>query len=112
MPPTAAIVIPTRGRPAYLDVALSSMAPQAAAAGAQIVVVDDGPDDATRAVAERFGARYVTPPDGRHGLNVARNAGIDATDAQLIVFTDDDVAVWDGWLAALLGAAADLPDEV
>jgi len=112
MPPTAAIVIPTRGRPAYLDVALSSIAPQAAAAGAQIVVVDDGPDDATRAVAERFGALYVLPPDGRHGLNVARNAGIDATQAQLLVFTDDDVAVWDGWLSALLGAAADLPDDV
>ena len=31
---------------------------------------------------------------------------------ELLVFTDDDVAVWDGWLAALLGAAADLPDEV
>ncbi len=112
MPPTAAIVIPTRGRPAYLDVALSGIAPQARAAGAEIVVVDDGPDAATRAVAERHGARCIQPPDGRHGLNVARNAGIDATAADLLVFTDDDVDPWDGWLAALLDAATDLPDDV
>ncbi len=112
MPPTAAIVIPTRGRPAYLDVALASIRPQALAAGAEILVVDDGPDAGTRAVAERHGARYVLPPDGRHGLNVARNAGIAATDADLLVLTDDDVAVRDGWLAALLQAAADLPEEV
>ncbi len=112
MPPTAAIVIPTRGRPAYLDVALASIRPQALAAGAEVLVVDDGPDAGTRAVAERHGARYVLPPGGRHGLNIARNAGIAATDAGLLVFTDDDVAVWDGWLPALLEAAADLPDDV
>ena len=112
MPPTAAIVIPTRGRPAYLDVALASIRPQALAAGAEILVVDDGPGEDTRAVAERHGARYVLPPAGRHGLNIARNAGIAATDADLLVFTDDDVAAWDGWLAALLQAAASLPDDV
>lgn len=112
MPPSAAIVIPTRGRPGALAVALASIAPQAAAAGAELLVVDDGPDAATRDVAERHGARYVVPPDGRRGLNVARNAGIDATAADLLVFTDDDVVVWPGWLAALLAAADERPAEV
>ena len=111
MPPSAAIVIPTRDRPAYLDVALASAAPQAARAGAQLIVVDDGPHAATQDVAARHGARYVVPEHG-HGLNVARNAGLDAAgEADLIVFLDDDVAVDDGWLDALLGAAAALPDE-
>lgn len=111
MPPTAAIIVPTRGRPVYLDAALASLAPQAAAAGAEILVVDDGPDPATRAVAASHGARYLDGTAGR-GLNAARNAGLAAARADLFVFVDDDIVVDDGWLAALTGAAAALPDEV
>ena len=111
MPPRCAIIVPTRGRPGYLDVALASIAPQAVAAGSEIVVVDDGPDDATRMVAERHGARYVAHPRPL-GINRARNSGIEATGAELLIFVDDDVAVADGWLAALLAADAGLPDDV
>jgi len=59
MAPRASIAIPTRDRPRYLDVALASICPQAAEHGAEVVVIDDGPDAATRAVAARHGARYV-----------------------------------------------------
>jgi GT2 family glycosyltransferase len=112
MAPRAAIVIPTRARPRYLDVALASIAPQAAEHGADVVVVDDGPDDATRAVAARHRARYVAH-DGPRGINVARNTAIDASgDADLVVYVDDDVEVWPGWLGALLAAAATCPAEV
>jgi GT2 family glycosyltransferase len=112
MPPRAAIVIPTRHRARYLDVALASIAPQASEAGAEIVVIDDGPDSATRAVAGYHGARYVAH-DGPRGLNVARNTAIDATsDAGLLVYVDDDVAVRTGWLPALLRAADECPLEV
>ncbi len=40
-PIPASIVIPTRGRAAYLEVALASILPQARAAGAEVLVVDD-----------------------------------------------------------------------
>ena len=100
---TASIIVPTRERPGYLDVALASIAPQAAAAGAELLVVDDGPDPATRATAQRHGARYVAH-DASRGLNAARNSGIDAARGDLLVFVDDDVAVRPGWLAALLDA--------
>jgi len=103
--PTASIIVPTRLRAGYLDVALASIAPQAAAAGAELLVVDDGPDEATRAVADRHGARYLAHPASR-GLNAARNSAIDAAAADLLVFVDDDVAVRPGWLAALLAADA------
>ncbi|MEA2193968.1 MAG: hypothetical protein QOG42_402, partial [Solirubrobacteraceae bacterium] len=105
MEPTASIIVPTRLRAGYLDVALASIAPQAAAAGAELIVVDDGPDAATRATADRHGARYVAHPASR-GLNAARNSGIDAATADLLVFVDDDVEVRPGWLAALLAADA------
>ncbi len=100
---TASIIVPTRQRAGYLDVALASIAPQATAAGAEMLVVDDGPDDATREVAARHGARYVAH-DASRGLNAARNTGIDAAHTDLLVFVDDDVAVRDGWLDALLAA--------
>ena len=111
MPPRCAIIVPTRGRPGYLDVALGSIAPQAAAHGAELLVIDDGPDYATRAVAERHGARYVAHA-GPLGLNRARNTAIAATDAELLAFVDDDVAVREGWLAALLAAHAAEPGDV
>ena len=103
MAPTASIIVPTRLRAEYLEVALASIAPQAAAAGAEVIVVDDGPDERTRAAAERHGARYVAHATSR-GLNAARNTGIDRAAADLLVFVDDDVEVRPGWLAALVAA--------
>jgi glycosyltransferase involved in cell wall biosynthesis len=73
MTPFASIVIPTRERPAYLEVALASVAPQAARAGAEVIVVDDGELRRNAELAERFGARYVALGRPR-GLNAARHA--------------------------------------
>jgi glycosyltransferase involved in cell wall biosynthesis len=109
-PIVASIVIPTRGRPDYLAVALSSIAPQAQEAGAEIVVVDDaGPSQAIRALVEDRGARYEPHP-GPLGLNVARNTGVERTSGELVVFVDDDVEVAPGWLDALLEAARGHPE--
>jgi GT2 family glycosyltransferase len=107
--PSASIVIPTRARPRYLEVALASIAPQAAAAGAEVVVVDDaGPSPAIRAIAARFGAHYEPHPRPL-GLNVARNTGVACSRGALVVFVDDDVEVCPGWLEALLCAAREHP---
>jgi GT2 family glycosyltransferase len=109
MPP-ASIVIPTRERLSYLEVALSSIAPAAAQAGAEMLVVDDaGPTPAARALAARFGARYEPHPEPL-GLNVARNTGVERSDGELVVFVDDDVRASPGWLGALLAAAAANPN--
>lgn len=110
MQPTASIVIPTRERPDYLEVALASIAPQAVAAGAELLVVhDDPPSPAIRALAERFGAAYLSH-DRPLGLNAARNTGISHSQGELLVFVDDDVEVHPGWLEALLRAAREHPD--
>ncbi len=107
----AAVAIPTQRRAPYLEVALASIIPQAHAVGAEVLVVDDGPDEATRAAAERHGARYL-PHASPRGLNAARNTALQATDARLVCFVDDDVEVRPGWLDALLAAATACPDEV
>jgi GT2 family glycosyltransferase len=108
--PSASIVIPTRARPDYLAVALASIAPQAAAAEAEVVVVDDArPSEEMRELAERFGARYE-PHASPRGLNVARNTGVKRSTGELVVFVDDDVEVVPGWLAAMLKAAREHPE--
>ena len=109
MAPPASVIFPTRGRRDYLAVALASVAAQARARGAEILVVHDDPQDApTRALAERHGARYLAHGETR-GLNAARNTGIDAAAAELLCFLDDDVEAWPGWLDALLAGAAASP---
>jgi glycosyltransferase involved in cell wall biosynthesis len=106
----ASIVIPTRGRPGYLDVALASVVPQALRFSAEVIVVTDGEDTATAAVAERHGARLVALPAGA-GANAKRNAGVAEARADLIVFIDDDVEAPSGWLEALLAGAAAAPEH-
>ena len=106
MPPAASILFPTRRRRDYLAVALASVAAQARAHGAEIVVLeDDAADPQTARLAARYGARHAAL-GAPSGLNVARNAAAAAAEGELLCFLDDDVAVWPGWLDALLAAAA------
>jgi GT2 family glycosyltransferase len=109
MPPSASVIIPTRARLSYLEVALSSIAPAAARAGAEVLVVDDaGPSLPARELVERFSAVYQPHPRPL-GLNVARNTGVQSSHGELLVFVDDDVRVSPGWLDALLRAAHENP---
>jgi len=108
--PPASIVIPTRARAAYLEVALRSLAEQAQRAGAEVLVIDDaGESQRMRELVERFGARYVPHPRPL-GLNVARNTGVERSRGELVAFLDDDVRTDPGWLQALLEAAARNPE--
>ncbi len=110
----ASILIPTRGRPGYLEVALASVAPQAAQTGAELLVIDDGDDPATAAVVARHGVRLISMPhrpDAAHGANAARNAGIAASTGDPVVLLDDDVRAPEGWLAELLRGIDAAPEH-
>ncbi len=111
MEPPASIVIPTRERLPYLEVALASLAGQAAELGAEVLVVEDGPGGTgARELAARHGARYLAT-GAAAGLNAARNRGVRDTSGPLVIFLDDDVRVRPGWLAALLRAAREHPED-
>src|SRR4051794_31932695 len=107
--PSASVVIPTRERAGYLAVALDSVLPQAQEAGADVLVVLDGPDPSSEAVARERGVRVVAH-DAPRGLNAARNTGVAETGGELVVFVDDDVEARPGWLEALVRAAGEQPD--
>jgi glycosyltransferase involved in cell wall biosynthesis len=108
MTPEISVVIPTRNRAKYLDVALVSLAVQPPGIDYEVIVVDDGSTDATAEIVARHRVRLVSSP-GR-GLNSGRNAGAAASSAPLIAFLDDDVRVDPGWLAALRDGAAHYPE--
>src|SRR5688572_16450645 len=104
MPPSASLLFPTRRRREYLAVALASVAPQAAAHGAEIVVVEDDPaDPETERLVIAHGGRYLAHGEPR-GINVARNSAIGAATGDLLCLLDDDVEVWPRWLETMLKA--------
>jgi glycosyltransferase involved in cell wall biosynthesis len=108
--PTASIVIPTRGRPTYLDVALSSVIPQATRADAEVIVVNDGDDPSTAAVAARHNVGMVAL-ERPSGVSAGRNAGAAASEGELIVLIDDDIHAPPGWLDAFLAGADSYPSH-
>ena len=64
--PIASIIIPAYRAPDYLDVTLRSITPQAAASGAEVIVVSDGPDAANDA-RRRTSRRAIGHPPGPCG---------------------------------------------
>ncbi|MBD0283061.1 MAG: glycosyltransferase family 2 protein [Thermoleophilaceae bacterium] len=107
--PAVTVVVPTRGRAAYLEVTLDSLLRQRTDIPHEILVVDDGAADSTREVAARAGLRCVSHAEPR-SLNAARNTGIREGRAPLVAFVDDDVEAPPGWLEALWRGAERHPD--
>ncbi|HET9886361.1 MAG TPA: glycosyltransferase [bacterium] len=70
----------------------------------EMIVVDDGSADATRAVAERGGARVLSQTN--RGPAAARNYGWKSAAAHTILFTDSDCIPHSDW-ARLLSAGID-----
>lgn len=95
------VVIATRNNATRLEGTLHSLARCAKPAGTwEIVLVENGCEDDTCAVAERRVAdlplRLVHEP--RVGVSRARNAGVRAALGKLILFTDDDVEFSEAWI--------------
>lgn len=103
------VVVPTRNRAAYLEVALLSILSQELDEPFEVIVVDDASSDQTAAIAQRLGARVIRQPRAQ-GPNPARNQGISTARAGLIALVDDDVAAPPGWLWALYEGSRRNPD--
>lgn len=120
--PTMSVVIATWRRPQMLQRCLDGLRAQTFDAHRlELVVADDGPDDATRAVVEGFAAaapgwrvRYV-PVRDTQGPAAARNRGWQAATGHIIAFTDDDTIpapTWlaEGWRTMRAGDDSTVPD--
>jgi glycosyltransferase involved in cell wall biosynthesis len=107
--PPISVVLPTRNRADYLDVALASLVSQRLDGPYELLVVDDDSEDRTQTVVQKWSVRCIRAERPR-GLNAARNLGVSATAAPLVAFVDDDVYVPPDWLRALLEGAGRHPD--
>jgi mycofactocin glycosyltransferase len=104
--PSLSFVIPVRNDALNLDRCLASIRRNEATAGElEIIVVDNGSEDASRAVALRRGARVLSLP----GLHVSelRNRGAAASRASVIAFVDADHEIVPGWTCAALARLAE-----
>jgi glycosyltransferase involved in cell wall biosynthesis len=84
------IIIPTHDRPTLLPRAVDSA--RRAGAEIEVVVVDDGSTDDTRAVCAALDDIVYVRLDERRGVGYARAAGIAASSGAYISFLDDDDA--------------------
>lgn len=93
---------------------IASLRRSAAAAGAalQIVVVDNASGDDSRRTARRTGADIVVENPLNAGFVVAASQGIALSRAPWVLLVNPDVVVSESFVAAVLGAAEDAPDDV
>jgi glycosyltransferase involved in cell wall biosynthesis len=113
--PEISIIVCTRDRARVLPRALRAAAGQVTDFPFEILVVDNGSRDDTRAVVERLSAdmasvRYVHEPEA--GLSRARNRGAADARAPLLVYLDDDAEPVPGWLAAVRAAFRETPAAI
>lgn len=86
-----AVVIPVYDGASTLAECLGAVR-GALAPGDELVVVDDASNDASAALAEAAGARVLRQPVNR-GQAAARNVGVAATTADVLLFVDADVVM-------------------
>ncbi|WP_461110287.1 glycosyltransferase family 2 protein [Streptomyces calidiresistens] len=108
-PRLISVVIPVRDGAGTLPSQLTALARQTTTVPWEVLVVDNGSTDSTRAVAERARPRFrclrIIDASDRPGESRARNRGIAAARGDFIAFCDADDIADPGWLAALAAAA-------
>lgn len=114
----ATVLIATYNRATLLEETLRSLAGLRVAPGFtwDVIIIDNNSRDDTREVVERhvpgFPVRLQYLFEGQQGRSSALNAGIDRAEGRILAFTDDDVRVAPGWLAAACGPLSDVGSAV
>ncbi len=99
------VIVPTHNRGALLRDHLDTVLNQTYD-DYEVVYADDASTDDTPSILKEYAARY---PDRLRHLRVdfgapgpVRNAGVQAAQGELLLFTDDDVTVPPNWIADML----------
>jgi glycosyltransferase involved in cell wall biosynthesis len=112
--PRISVVIPTHNRAGLLECSLHSLGSQSLPASDwEVVVVDDGSDDATGAVCETWSSRlpltYLRIQQS--GIAAAKNLGLFAARSPVVLFFDDDDVADENMLGEHLKTHARYPLE-
>lgn len=106
------VIVPAYNAARWLEACLESVTGQRSGLH-RLIVVDDGSDDATAAIADRFAledprCRAVHIPHS--GVSAARNVGLDASDTEWVLFLDADDVLHPQALGIMLGTAMREPE--
>lgn len=101
------VVIPVFNNQATIAGTLASVLAQRFDGGVEVIVVNDGSTDGTRAVVEKFDARTRVIDQKNRGVAAARNAGISAAAGEYIALLDAD----DTWTGQILQKTVALLDK-
>lgn len=108
--PSVTALVPTYNNAATLEAALASLAAQRYAGSVDLLCVDGGSGDATREIAESYGATVIDNP--LRNEEEARALGLEAASGDLVLLLDADNEIpHPDWLERLV-AALSLADDV
>ena len=108
-PGTVSFVIPNYNHARYLGQAIESALGQTYP-HVEVIVVDDGSIDDSRAVAAAYGDRIRYIYQRNAGLSAARNTGVQAAQGEYIALLDADDLVEPAYAERLLDVLAQVPD--
>jgi glycosyltransferase involved in cell wall biosynthesis len=108
---TLSVIIPTRNRADFLEIALESIGQQSASKDRfETLVIDNGSTDHTRAVVDKIrgkisNLKYFHEP--QPGLHSGRHRGLRESMGDVLVYADDDIRAMPSWLSTLSEVFAD-----
>jgi len=106
------IVVPVKNAGAYIRETIESALAQSQEVG-ELIVVDDGSADNTRAIVGEFGdPRVKLLVNDRRGVSAARNLGARSATSEWLMFLDADDRLKSGAIGKLARAAALAPEAV
>lgn len=106
---SVSVVIPAFNAAATIGTAVESALSQIPEPR-EVIVVDDGSEDGTAAVASSLGSRVRVLRRSNGGVSVARNTGVQASSGDWISFLDADDEWYPGKLAYQLDQAVNWPE--
>jgi cellulose synthase/poly-beta-1,6-N-acetylglucosamine synthase-like glycosyltransferase len=100
--PSVSIIIPAKNAARTIAKCLQAvLAQKSFAEPYEVIVVDDGSDDTTAAIANGYGVRVIHLEEGI-GPAAARNAGAAVAKGEILVFTDADCEPESNWLVEMV----------
>jgi glycosyltransferase involved in cell wall biosynthesis len=103
LPPLVSVVVPVRNGERTIEECVRSLVAQSyPRERLEIVVVDNGSLDGTRAILAAFEPGIVVIAEAMPGASAARNAGVRRARGEIVVFTDADCTTDERWLTELV----------